>query len=502
MEWRLRAQEKGYTWEQWCTGVLAAIAVLLILTGVPGLCAPPASTQQSQPQPIPQTPEQKALTEAQTDREKAQKISLEKQIGLSAEQIELTKKQRQALEEELVPPNRWRWILKYVVPAVTAVGAILIGLVALANYLAGRRDQKDTQLYEALKRFGDKDSAALRASAARLLSIVGETGKRRLSWSRRRSLRIWKFRIPSPALVVSDYPRLEMALDHLLSGALLEDNPTVLRSLADGAVGLLALSKATGANRIRLYEDNLQLQRDLAATLCGVLWAGRERKRSNPKTLLSVCARAAGYDTSVLSALVERHKSEAVNVLPPEIHGSNAWNAGIPDETLTTVREQSDRLRTNVGLLFHMLSRSEGNVELPNVFLVDATPSILHLQSAHLEQSQLQGMTLIGNVERLDLSGSYLQGSDLLRLHWSDANFEGCRLAKTRGLTSKGCFERTDWWLADFGDEYDELNIRILDSFIEDYGYALPKSLLRCCPEVRDYLAAAVPVRPLPRPVI
>ncbi len=50
-----------------------------------------------------------------------------------------------------------------------AVGAVVAALVALVsflfNYRATLRNQTDTQFYEAMKRFGDKESPTLRSSA-------------------------------------------------------------------------------------------------------------------------------------------------------------------------------------------------------------------------------------------------------------------------------------------------------------------------------------------------
>lgn len=50
------------------------------------------------------------------------------------------------------------------------VAALITLLSFVFNYRATLRSQSDTQFYEALKRFGDKDSPAMRSSAAGILS--------------------------------------------------------------------------------------------------------------------------------------------------------------------------------------------------------------------------------------------------------------------------------------------------------------------------------------------
>src|SRR5215203_7507297 len=56
---------------------------------------------------------------------------------------------------------------------LTLLGAVIAALVAFVsfvfNYRTTLRIQIDTQFYEALKRFGDKDSPSIRSSAAGLI---------------------------------------------------------------------------------------------------------------------------------------------------------------------------------------------------------------------------------------------------------------------------------------------------------------------------------------------
>lgn len=115
-----------------------------------------------------------------------------------------------------------------IVPLIGPLGAWLAALVALLafsmNYRATLRNQRDTQFYETLKRFGDKDSPSARASAAALLSQIALSAEHTWPW-RIKSRREIQWR---PKL----YPYLETTFNQLLVGLQLEANEVVLSSIS------------------------------------------------------------------------------------------------------------------------------------------------------------------------------------------------------------------------------------------------------------------------------
>lgn len=90
------------------------------------------------------------------------------------DEVDAERKYYQAeAEKATAKPRLWERI----VPLITPVGALLAAVVAFLsfsfNYRSTLLNQQDTQFFEALKRFGDKDSPAVRVSAAGLLAELG-----------------------------------------------------------------------------------------------------------------------------------------------------------------------------------------------------------------------------------------------------------------------------------------------------------------------------------------
>jgi hypothetical protein len=108
---------------------------------------------------------------------------------------------------------------------LAAIAAGLVGLVGLLNTLsAGQRQERSTQLYEAAKRFSDKDSAAARASAAELLSLCGRP--------------TWGERVQQMALRWKATPNFYVAINQLATGMTMENDERVIRATINALVSL------------------------------------------------------------------------------------------------------------------------------------------------------------------------------------------------------------------------------------------------------------------------
>lgn len=183
------------------------LVITVIMLAIP--CLAHAQT------PLP--PEQKDLIKAQTEREKFQITYYQKQLELYRRQIEAQTAQQK--------PKTWREKL-FNDPADTvgAAGAVLgafflIALFAL-NGSATRRLQRDTQFYEALKRFGDEASPFARSSAAGILTQMGKHRTFSLWWQDGRFG--WQ------------KPYRTTALDQLQARLSIEDNAAVAECIKSG----------------------------------------------------------------------------------------------------------------------------------------------------------------------------------------------------------------------------------------------------------------------------
>jgi len=118
----------------------------------------------------PVSPEQKELYMAQTRQAKAQAEYYKEQIKLYRKWVETQTAQQ--------TPKSWTQKLfsdpaDTVGAAGTVLGAFLILTLFGLNASSSRRYRRDTQFYEALKRFGDEGSPFMRSSAAGLLGHMG-----------------------------------------------------------------------------------------------------------------------------------------------------------------------------------------------------------------------------------------------------------------------------------------------------------------------------------------
>lgn len=130
--------------------------------------------------------------------------------------------------------------------AYSAVSAAIVAFIALwVNCFVTLKSQKDTHFYEALKRFGDKDSEVLRASAAGLLAQMGSER----DWLRGRR------------------PYWQIAFNQLLVGTRIERNDVVLSSMISSLKSMIRFRRQAAFESI--YGVHIDLQKDLSISLPG-----------------------------------------------------------------------------------------------------------------------------------------------------------------------------------------------------------------------------------------
>lgn len=147
---------------------------------------------------------------------------------------------------EVAPlPSFWRSVAANPAAALGVLGALIAALVTLVtfvfNFRSTLRSQRDTQFFEALKRFGDQTSPMLRTSAVGLLT---QMASRRILFRR---------------------PYFDTTLDQLLVGFLVERDPTVFTSINKAIQRLILVHPRFLLEA--LYESHLNLQADVVSLL-------------------------------------------------------------------------------------------------------------------------------------------------------------------------------------------------------------------------------------------
>lgn len=329
---------------------------------------------------------------------------------------------------------------------MTAVAALVAAFIALVSLVINRsltiRNQKDTQFYEALKRFGDNESPILRSSAAGLLAQMG----------RQRSL------------IIRRRLYFTTAADQLIIGILLEKDSVVLMSIADALDSLSSLGRQWMAER--LWNANHKLKYEFEEKL--VEWALRKN-----------ISGLEGFSEPVIAELdaISPQASSTVRDWLTELKEAteSSKKARISEEfsiRFRSVRAQSDALD-------HPNSRSI-NRDLVQLFRRQATANRLFVRvlargpAGRLTRRlrKLTGLSRLGRVAvwvswladvdlsyralmNLDLYGSTLRRANLSNTEMINVNFTTCDLrgAKLSNATLyRIVFERADLRGADFSN--------------------------------------------------
>ncbi len=427
---------------------------------------------------------------------------------LSKEQIENLRAQTR-LANKQAKQKKPKEIILESIPAILALaGSILAAFVAFRslqrNTQTQLRIQQDTQFYEALKQFGDKDNPAMRAGAAAIISLWAQEHKKR-------------FFLP--------------ALIQLLAGRRLEDNPIVVDAISDSLLPLFILNPNRAL--VNLQEENHHVAKSLARSLSRFLAAsGAQAIESIADSLWTVVESLAEYDRKTLSWLLRKPGTGSFR----EFLSSNP----ISDELETVVKKfagltPADRFRQEKTYRMQLSKDAEhvrANVKLteivlsklapqPNSFawiLFNFLPGIkLHhgkgwgftnsslrkavgygaqlqetgftycdLSEADLRSARLNGADLTGAI----LDGAKLAIADLQGANLKDATLDRADLRATKFENTNvlpQALEHTDWWKADFSKQEE-----LLEALFAKYSEAVPKFPSRewfdMHPSTHDYI--------------
>ncbi|MDQ2921089.1 MAG: pentapeptide repeat-containing protein [Acidobacteriota bacterium] len=397
------------------------------------------------------------------------------------------------------------------IPAVAAVFAGFVALVSfLFNYSANIKNQRDTQFYEALKRFGDKDSARLRSSAAGILTRIA---------------------LNRGGVFTSHRPYFQTTLDQLVTGMMLEEEPVVLAAIDSALTQLFRVGKSAGLHRMK--EINATLTKNCVSRLAEFFaCTGTSEASDISDSIWDQAARITDYEDVILhdmgafrGAASRLHRSDvsleaemrrvasAFQVLP---------NDQKPQHILNCIRAleiSATRLTRSITLYGvalssiipkHPLDKFDAvwhsDLFLPRLFL-----NRMNVQKVTFENCSLQKMNFIsqsnpggsfagsslygGIFHSSNLRQADLSGANLTRADFTQANLEGASLihSQLRGtilrranlsstkLASVYIDDETDlsdakWWEADFTFN-DDVDSALFEKLWKRYSKDVPDDL-------------------------
>ncbi|HEX5703529.1 MAG TPA: pentapeptide repeat-containing protein [Pyrinomonadaceae bacterium] len=463
--------------------VLHLRAAFLILVGcfLFAACAP---AQTPAPTPPPDaTPhasrEDQQLSEARRQNEEA----------LAEYYRTLTKKVTEQTTRTL-----WRTLLDN----AALLGALTAALVALSTLLVNQRTalraRKDTEFYEALKRFGDKDSPTVRASAAAMLAQIGDTWF--YTFPRRRPDKRWNVLKGKPwskakewlKKRVRTYPYFNTALDQLVTGLLIEEHTVVNHAIVTALKSIWPKSIKRAAER--LYDSNLRLTADL-------------------KTLLTEYFAAKG--STKPDQVGEEAWKEATNLTRCSLEGLKAlvtqYSSWEESERITSAAEKRLRMKTIKSGLKDLGRRLNQNIRMFEMVFrerPDTANDSLNFFSAYLANASLSGANLRNiNFARAVMPGVFLMGASLGGAKLEDTNLEGshchsvdftdAKLYGVRVNRENLPFEYTNWWQANYEAGWWKETPAVIDEdlitkLIEQFGELSPDKLKAAHRSVKAYV--------------
>ena len=388
----------------------------------------------------------------------------------------------------------WRKIADNPSAAVGILAAFIAAMVGLFTLFINHQDnlhnQRDTQFYEALKRFGDPTSAAVRCSAAGLLAHLGKT----TTWPNKR-------------------PYFETTLDQLVHGLELEENPVVLNAVSDALEELIVFDPLMAlhilcGNNLRLQEEVVVAIADFFASL------GANTPEKVHEHDWERAVRVIGYHGHVVRVLANGR--ECRYLFNRQLSTSPSMYSNAPNDNGKHIAEAQNvlllaasRLRTNTKFCAIAIRKSRNDrLELPEIFLVEAYLQGARLQKANIIGAHLQGAHLQGaHFDEAHLQGAYLDEAHLQRAHLDEAHLQGAHLqgahlqeADLRQAHFKGAYlwraeidgttdlDGADWWAADFSYPGKAVDTRLITKLYNRYANEVPNDLSKCHPSVRDFI--------------
>ncbi|MBC7911288.1 MAG: pentapeptide repeat-containing protein [Pyrinomonadaceae bacterium] len=432
---------------------------------------------------------------------RARKANEEAQAEYYREQ---TNKLRQPPPVATPPPGKTFWQSVAENPASvvgvigTILGAIIVAFVSLtALYFNSRnaiKAQQDSQFYEAMKRMGDNDSPTLRASAAGLLALMAQDEWREPSLSKK-----WPF-----FKLERSKPYFHTAVDQLMTGHLLENNPVAIESIKNALQQLVPLvPHDLSAITHDLHAANLSLQDQLASLIAEFFVISncqeppKAWENEQDEELWEQLKSATGYEAHSLRKLVINSRSFNNRfgnyrlIIDAQTTGDRGQFLSDLYDSLKVV---SGHLRANVPLFCTALSKLQpkdapppsslnsfyferaflvdGKIEreanLSHIGFMNANFSGMKLYDVNLANASLNSSTLSVLMEGGSLRNAWLMGAEFGGAWIRGVDMTDARLAEAKipmGLSS-------NWWQANFytTNPVPEVDSKLLEHLFEKQG--------------------------------
>ncbi len=460
---------------------------------------------------------------------------------------ELTKK----LREPPPPPKTISELMRdNFVGAMALCGAVLAASISLMsfvfNYRAQLRNQVDTQFYEALKRSGDKDSGAVRASAAALIAQVGKRRKslswqwsygflslprlalglipelRRLIIFRRAGFRSGLQRSWERLWHFQQFPYLETAFNQLLTNLMLESEPIILYSIRDALLELIGLAPVFSSRRC--YETNLRIRDQLVGALPPLFAAdGAADAGAVEPAAWERASSATGLPVSALRTLLQRQPRDTEFAF--RLAAAGVDPAGSQLKQLELLGHRVRIVVDLVGRVIDLLVISKGlpnrvqfsEAFLPSLDVADGAMSRIDFDKACLDRANFSKCRILAcsfheaTLVSSDFAGSTCEhldfrGADLLRSNFSRTSIRDVNCDNTRfdqadvsdadlsrlSENAAGCLAQTNWWAAQYWTDRQLRGLRsdLLDALSKLTPPGAPSA---CSDSVRKYFAMPAP---------
>ncbi len=378
-------------------------------------------------------------------------------------QAEYYREQTKLLRQGTPTKTLWQNISENPASVLGVLGAVIVAMVTLISFLLNYRvslnNQMDTQFYEALKRFGDKDSPAVRFSAAGILAQMAKVERRRLN-----------LRHPVNSFKSVDQVYFTTARNQLVAGLLLEEDEIALLSIRDAIHLMVSLNPAEMLEMVFRANQNLQRKAPRALVRFFVASGITERKLVT-RNLDEQAAFLTGFETSLLQFIRKRTAdvdglfesfSTEYDALPLESRGAHLI------ETRKHLSITFFRLRLLVhiyGSAFRKFSLADFTNKYGPLFLVEAW-----LKNANLEGANLSGAFMSNaNLTAANLLGAKLHGTWMQNSNLTDTKLFGAEINISTNLT------HTEWWRADYYDQgRNTVDEDLLQELFSRYGSYLP----------------------------
>lgn len=411
-------------------------------------------------------------SDQQSELNRAQKQNQEAQTEYYLEQ---TKKLRAG------EPNKtfWQNVSDNPASALGVLGAVIVALVTLIsfilNYRVSLNNQMDTQFYEALKRLGDKDSPAVRSSAAALIAQMSGHGRRN-----------FRLRHPIASLKNGERAYFTTSRNQLVTGLLLEENSVALLSIRDALHTIVKTDPRQAAEMI--FRANQWLMREAVVHVVQFCsWYGARSISEISDSQWEDVAAITLLDDRVLRYIINNNLRRAEDMFK----GHALMYQAIPSQEHGEHRLQNQKDLGNTFFRLKLIVDIYGNA-FANHDLSDFTRNYgpLFLAYANLKKANFQNADLSGShLFRAGLEEANLTNATLYDAWMRGATLTGAKLSGS-AINENTDFTGTNWWQANFYAQGGaEIDSALLNELFDRYRADVPKDRGHLHPSVQDFVA-------------